>query len=68
MYCNFCGKNFDRTEGFEEVNHAGHHMVRCDKCVYNNAEEEFDWHREMYGRGSRSHRTGSAGISLRRKP
>ena len=50
MYCNFCGKNFDPSEGFEEVHHAGHTAVRCEKCVYCNMEEEFDWHREMYGR------------------
>lgn len=49
MYCNFCGKNFDSKEGFEEVSRAGHHMVRCDKCTYSNEEREFDWRMEMYG-------------------
>lgn len=49
MYCNFCGKNFDAKEGFEEVSRAGHHMVRCDKCCYSNEEREFDWKAEMYG-------------------
>ena len=49
LYCNFCGKNFDSKEGFEEVNRAGHHMVRCDKCTYHGEEREFDWRMEMYG-------------------
>ncbi len=59
MYCHFCGKNFDTTEGFEEVSRGGHHYVRCEKCVHCNMEDEFDWHREMYGRSrTASHRTG----------
>ena len=53
MFCNFCGKNFDPSEGFEEVTRSGHHLVKCEKCVYNQAEEEYDWHMQMYGRGSR---------------
>lgn len=24
-------------------------MVRCEKCVYNQSEREYDWHLEMYG-------------------
>ena len=50
MFCNFCGKNFDMTEGFEEVNSAGHHLTKCQKCVYEQRDEEYDWHAEMYGR------------------
>ena len=60
MYCNFCGKNFDGMEGFEEVSHAGQHYLRCEKCTHSNNEEEFDWHREMYGRGSKSQRRDGA--------
>ncbi len=52
MYCNFCGKNFDSTEGFEEVTRSRHHLVRCEKCVYNQSEEEYDWRMQMYGRGN----------------
>ena len=51
MFCNFCGKNFDASEGFEEATRAGHHMIRCEKCVYNQSEEEYDWRTCMYGRG-----------------
>jgi len=51
MFCNFCGKNFEASEGFEETNRHGHHLVRCDKCVYTQREEEYDWRAEMYGRG-----------------
>ena len=57
MYCNFCGKNFDYTEGFEEISRSGHQYVRCEKCVQGHMETEFDWHREMYGRGQAIHRT-----------
>ncbi len=49
MFCNFCGKNFDPSEGFEEVSKSGHHMVKCEKCVYNQSEREYDWQLEMYG-------------------
>ncbi len=59
MYCNFCGKNFDTKDGFEEVSRAGHHMVRCDKCTYSGEEREFDWRAEMYGPGG----SGSTGRS-----
>ena len=51
MFCNFCGKNFDSSEGFEEVTRNGHHYIRCEKCVYNQSEEEYDWCIQMYGRG-----------------
>ncbi len=54
MFCNFCGKNFDASEGFEEVTRAGHHYVRCEKCVYERQEEEYDWSSVMFGRFSRS--------------
>lgn len=49
MFCNFCGKNFDPSEGFEEISRAGHYMVRCEKCVCNQSEREYDWRAEMYG-------------------
>ena len=64
MFCNFCGKNFESTEGFEEVTRAGHHWVRCEKCVSSNMENEYDWHREMYGRGrpSQGHRRGPSNM------
>ncbi len=51
MFCNFCGKNFDASEGCEETNRHGHHLTRCEKCVQGQREEEYDWHTEMYGRG-----------------
>jgi len=53
MFCNFCGKNFDSSEGFEEVTRSGHHYVRCEKCVYENQEVEYDWSEVMYGRFSK---------------
>lgn len=65
MFCNFCGKNFDPSEGFEEVTRNGHHLVRCEKCVYNQAEEEYDWHVQMYGRGARSSAAVSEGRQSR---
>ena len=49
MFCNFCGKNFDTSEGFEEVTRSGHHYVRCEKCNYENQEVEYDWSAVMYG-------------------
>lgn len=52
MFCNFCGKNFDTSEGFEEITRAGHHFTRCEKCVYEQREEEYDWSTTMYGRFS----------------
>ena len=58
MFCNFCGKNFDSSEGFEETTRSGHHYIRCEKCVYNQAEEQYDWHLQMYGRGQRMHGNG----------
>ena len=53
MFCNFCGKNFDPSEGFEEVARAAHHLTRCEKCTHEQQEEEYDWYMEMYGRQSR---------------
>ncbi|HLD50042.1 MAG TPA: hypothetical protein VJC08_02475 [bacterium] len=53
MFCNFCGKNFDSSEGFEEATRSGHHYIRCEKCVYHQAEEQYDWRAQMYGRGRR---------------
>lgn len=58
MFCNFCGKNFDNSEGFEEVTRSGHHYVRCEKCTYENQEVEYDWSAVMYGRFSK----GPAGL------
>ena len=57
MFCNFCGKNFDSNEGFEEMSRNGHHLVRCEKCVTVQREEEYDWHSDMYGRGHQRSRT-----------
>lgn len=54
MFCDFCGKNFDRTDGFEEVTRSGHHLIRCEKCVYDKKEEEYDWHVMTYGRARRT--------------
>ena len=51
MFCNFCGKNFDATEGCEEVTRGGHHLVRCEKCVQTQREQEYDWREEILGRG-----------------
>jgi hypothetical protein len=65
MFCNFCGKNFDATEGFEENSRSGHHYVRCEKCVQSHNEEEYDWHRDMYGRATTQHRSGQSKRPLR---
>ena len=51
MFCNFCGKNFEASEGFEELSRGGNHLVRCEKCNYEQREEEYDWRNETYGRG-----------------
>ncbi|MDP3921686.1 MAG: hypothetical protein Q8R76_12885 [Candidatus Omnitrophota bacterium] len=53
MFCNFCGKNFDAPEGFEELNRSGHHLIRCEKCAYEKREEEYDWQSEVAHRGHR---------------
>jgi hypothetical protein len=53
MFCNFCGRNFDSAEGFEEVARAGHHLIRCEKCVYEQREEEYDYHTQTSGGGRR---------------
>lgn len=66
MFCNFCGKNFDSSEGFEEVSRGGHHYVRCEKCVYNQRDEEYDWHTEMYGRGFQN-QSGRQASSMTKK-
>jgi len=51
MFCNFCGKNFDASEGFEETARSGHQLIRCEKCVLSQRQEEYDWRTEIYGRG-----------------
>ena len=51
MFCNFCGKNFDSTEGFEDIARAGHHFTRCEKCNYEQREAEYDWRNEITRRG-----------------
>ena len=56
MFCNFCGKNFDNSEGFEEITRAGHHLTRCEKCVVNQRDEEYDWRAETQSRSPRPHR------------
>lgn len=53
MYCNFCGRNFESIEGFEEVKRGSHHLIRCEVCVIHQREEEYDWQTELRGRGSR---------------
>ena len=67
MFCNFCGKNFETNEGFEEVNRGAHHMVRCEKCIHDQREEEYDWRGEHDVRShptlSNSARVGSRGRS-----
>ncbi len=62
MFCNFCGKNFEASEGFEDISRrGGHHLTRCEKCVYNQAETEYDWHHEIQGRGHLMQRGASGG-------
>ncbi len=51
MFCNFCGKNFDSSEGSEDVNRHGHHLIRCEKCSDDEREEEYDWHEDGRGGG-----------------
>lgn len=57
MFCHFCGKNFDATEGFDDLSRSGHHLVRCEKCAYSNMEDEYDWRREIARRGRQSSNT-----------
>ena len=54
MFCNFCGKNFEALEGFEEVNKHGSHKIRCEKCAAEQREEEYDWRSEASGRGQQT--------------
>ena len=54
MFCNFCGKNFDPTEGFEEATRSGHHLIRCEKCVVHQAEEQYDWRLQVHGREAKT--------------
>ena len=56
MYCNFCGRNFEAKEGFEEVQRGCHRLIRCETCVMNQREEEYDWVTELRSRGSRGSR------------
>ncbi len=65
MFCNFCGKNFDSNEGFEEAVRSGHHYIRCEKCVYNQAEEPYDWRIQMYGRGQQMQATTTVLVTMR---
>lgn len=51
MYCNFCGKNFERAEGFEEVRRGSDRLIRCESCVSEQRDEEYDWQVQVYGRG-----------------
>ena len=39
------------TEGSEEITRNGHHLVRCEKCNYEQREEEYNWHTQCTGRG-----------------
>lgn len=43
MFCHFCGKNFESVEGFEEVKHGLHQLIRCEKCSGEQSEDEYDW-------------------------
>jgi ribosomal protein L24E len=54
MYCNFCGRNFEPPEGFEEVHKHGNYLVRCEACALEQREEEYDWKEESYGRSNPS--------------
>ncbi len=67
MFCNFCGKNFESMEGFEDVSRSGQHLVRCEKCIHEQREEEYDWRSEHAARThptlGNSSRTGSRGRS-----
>jgi len=51
MFCNFCGKNLDSAEGFEEISRHGRHYTRCGKCTYEQREEEYDWRAQVSARG-----------------
>ncbi len=51
MYCHFCGKNFESSEGFEEVTRSGKRFIRCERCAMDQNEEEYDWQAEAHGRG-----------------
>lgn len=51
MFCNFCGKNFDASDGFEEMHRWGQKLIRCEECVQEQRDEEYDWHNAMTGRG-----------------
>ena len=51
MFCNFCGKNFESSEGFEDLARHGKHLVRCEKCITDQREEEYDWRSEIADRG-----------------
>lgn len=50
MYCHFCGRNFDATEGFEELKRGQHYMTRCEACCLEQQEEEYDWRVDMMGK------------------
>jgi len=56
MVCSFCGRNFEPVEGFEEFKRHGHHLVRCEECIWEWREEEYNWKTEMRARGSRGTR------------
>lgn len=56
MYCHFCGKNFESKEGFEEFQRNDQQLIRCEQCVHDQREEEYDWRTELKGRESRGTR------------
>jgi hypothetical protein len=58
MFCNFCGKNFDASEGFEDVSRSGHHMTKCEKCVHAQSEAEYDWRVEIPARWNQGRARG----------
>ncbi|MDD5216948.1 MAG: hypothetical protein PHN49_05195 [Candidatus Omnitrophica bacterium] len=57
MYCNFCGRNFETSEGFEEVKRQTDKLIRCEICVRDQVEEEYDWRNLAASRGSRGARS-----------
>ncbi len=54
MFCNFCGKNFEPMEGFEEVRRKGDSLLRCEQCSHEQNETEYDWKSDAYGAGARA--------------
>ncbi|MFZ5802721.1 MAG: hypothetical protein ACOY3K_06400 [Candidatus Omnitrophota bacterium] len=56
MFCDFCGRNFEPREGFEQIRRKGRRFVRCEHCHKEAREEFYDWRTEIRNRGSRGSR------------